>query len=214
VDDPSPPDERPASASSPHPPPVERAHGEPPPVDGPRRGRRVLGVALAVLVAAAGVGIGFQQRQVAASWQQRAQETATVRDDALGRVDALQRQLDEVADALAVSESDVVELEDRVRELADEKAQAEDVATTTGVERDTLVELSSAIAGSIGALDGCVDELFDLLNDAIDAFNRQGEGADVDVGPLNAARTTTTAGCNAAKQDAADASLEAQQLLR
>jgi chromosome segregation ATPase len=173
----------------------------------------MLGASLAVLVAA-GLGVGVQQRQVAASWQQRAQENADVRDDALGRVDALQRQLDEVADALAVSETDVVDLEDRVRELADEKAQAEDVATTTGVERDTLIALSSAIAGSIGSLDGCVDELFDLLNDAIDAFNRQAEGAEVDVGTLNAERTATTASCNAAKQDAADASLEAQQLLR
>jgi cell division protein FtsB len=212
VDDPTPPDGRPAT--SPAPAPVDGAVGDPGHAHTPRRGRRVLGATLAVLVAAVGLGIGVQQRQVAASWQQRAEEAVTVRDDALGRVDALQRQLDEVADALAVSEMDVVELEDRVRELADEKAQAEDVATTTGVERDTLVELSSAIAGSIGSLDGCVDELFVLLNDAIDAFNRQGEGADVDVGPLNAARTTTTAACNAAKQDAADASLEAQQLLR
>jgi chromosome segregation ATPase len=158
--------------------------------------------------------VGLQQRQVAASWSDRAAATAEERDDARGRAEALQRQLDEVAESLSVSETDVVALEDRVRELADEKAQAEDVATTTGVERDSLVQLSAAIAASITSLDGCVDQLFDLLGAAIDAFNRQGAGEEVDVGPLNADRTATTARCNAARQDAASAAATADRLLR
>lgn len=184
-----------------------------PPTGSPRGGRRwpvVLGVVLALV----GAGVGVQQRQVAAEWNERATVLEEERDDARARGEAFQRQLDEVADALAVSESDVGALEDRVRELADEKAQAEDVATTTTVERDSLAALNGAIAGAVTALDGCVDGLFDLLNDAIDAFNRQGAGETVDVGPLNADRTTTTAECNAARQAAADAARTADRLLR
>lgn len=185
-----------------------------PAAGGTSRGRATtVVVVVAVLVGLTGVGIGVQQRQVAAGWQDRAEVLQEQRDDARGRVEALQSQLDEVADALAVSEDDVASLEGRVRELANEVAQAEDVATTTGVERDTLRALSTSVAGSIGALDTCVSELFDLLNEAIEAFNRQGGGEVVDVGPLNAARTRTTATCNAARADAADAATDAQQLL-
>jgi hypothetical protein len=171
-------------------------------------------VVLGLLLALVGAGIGVQQRQVAASWSERAATLEDERNDARARGEAFQRQLDEVADALAVSESDVGALEERVRELADEKAQAEDVATTTTVERDSLVELNGAIAGAVTALDGCVDQLFDLLGDAIDAFNRQGAGEPVDVDPLNAARTTATTECNDARQAAANAAATADRLLR
>jgi hypothetical protein len=193
----------------PPPPPAERVEEPPRPR---RRWPAVLGVA-GTLVGLLGGAVAVQQRQVAASWQDRAVRFEASRDDAMGRGEALQRQLDEVADALATSETDVVALEDRLAELADEKAQAEDVATTTEVERDTLVALSSAIAGSVTSLDGCVDELFDLLGQSIDAFNRQGAGEQVDVASLNAARTTTTAGCNDARRDAATAAATAQDLL-
>lgn len=206
------------SGSNPPPLPPPGGVDGPPPV-GPQpirvaaRARRwplVLGLVLALV----GAGVGLQQRQVAASWSERAAVAAEQRDEARGRAEALQRQLDEVAESLSVSETDVIALEDRVRELADEKAQAEDVATTTGVERDSLVQLSASIAASITSLDGCVDQLFDLLGAAIDAFNRQGAGEVVDVGPLNADRTATTARCNAARQDAASAAATADRLLR
>ena len=101
-----------------------------------------------------------------------------------------------------------------MRDLADEKAQAEDVATTTSVERDALVDLASQVAAAVTSLDSCVDELFDLLNEAIVAFNRQGAGEEVDVGPLNVARTATTAECNTARTAAAAASARADLLLR
>jgi hypothetical protein len=174
-----------------------------------RRWPLVLGAVLGLL----GAGIGLQQRQVAASWSERAAVLEEERDDARGRAEAFQRQLDEVAGALVTSESDVGALEDRVRELADEKAQAEDVATTTTVERDSLAELSTAIASAVTSLDGCVDQLFDLLADAIDAFNRQGAGEPVDVAPLNTARTAATDTCNAARDDAASAAATADLLL-
>jgi hypothetical protein len=182
----------------------------PPPQPRAWRWPLVLGLLLGLL----GAGVGVQQRQVAASWSDRAATLEDERDDARARGEAFQRQLDEVADALTVSESDVGALEERVRELADEKAQAEDVATTTTVERDSLVELNGAIAGAVTALDGCVDQLFDLLGDAIDAFNRQGAGEPVDVDPLNAARTTATSACNSARQAAANAAATADRLLR
>jgi hypothetical protein len=197
------------------PPPGRLPTAGPPPAPPPPRGRRRLGTALVVALVLAVVagGVAVQQRQVAVGWQQRAVAVEEQRDDARGRAEAFQRQLDEIADALALSESDVAALEDRVRDLADEKAQAEDVATTTTVERDTLVALSSAIAGAVTSLDDCVVQLFGLLNDAIGAFNRQGEGEVVDVGPLNEDRADTTADCNAARRDAADAAARADALL-
>lgn len=166
-----------------------------------------------VVVALVAAGVAVQQRQVAAEWREQAVVLEEQRDDARGRAEAFQRQLDEIADALALSESDVAALEDRVRDLADEKAQAEDVATTTTVERDTLVALSSAVTGAVTSLDACVLELFELLNEAIGAFNRQGAGETVDVAPLNTDRTATTAACNDARRDAADAASSADRLL-
>jgi hypothetical protein len=205
---PGPPD--PADAAADRGPRTEPREPAPP----ARAGRRRWPLVVGVFVALVGLAVGVQQRQVAAEWRDRATLVADERDDARGRSEAFQRQLDEVAAALATSEDDVVQLEDRVRELADEKAQAEDVATTTGVERDTLVALSGAIAGSVTALDTCVDEMFDLLNEAIGAFNRQGAGEDVDVAPLNEERARVAASCNSARQDAADAAATAEDLLR
>jgi uncharacterized protein YlxW (UPF0749 family) len=203
------------------PPPPDRLPTAGPPPQAPasdpsatRRRRRHLPIVLAIVVALVAAAVTVQQRQVAAGWQQRAVALEEQRDDARGRAEAFQRQLDEIAEALAVSESDVAALEDRVRDLADEKAQAEDVATTTTVERDTLVALSSAVAGAVTSLDACVVQLFDLLNEAIGAFNRQGSGETVDVAPLNADRAVTTADCNAARSDAADAAARADRLLR
>lgn len=168
---------------------------------------------LALVVGLAGAGVAVQQRQIAASWRDRAQVTADDLDDARGRGEALQSQLDEVADALSTSEGDVAGLEERIRELADEKAQAEDTATTVQIERDVFLDLSSAIAGSVTSLDECVTDLFDLLNESIDAFNRQGQGETVDVGPLNADRQRTTDGCNDARSDAAAAAAAADAML-
>lgn len=205
----SPPPGSPPPTPSGYLPPVVGSPGAVAPTR-PRRWPVILGAVLALI----GAAVGLQQRQVAAAWQERAVAVEEQRDEARGRAEAFQRQLDEVAGSLAASESDVVALEDRLRELADEKAQAEDVATTTGVERDTLVQLSNAIAGSVTDLDRCVGQLFDLLGDAIDAFNRQGAGEAVDVARLNADRTATTAACNQARQDAANASATAERLLR
>ncbi|MTV26329.1 hypothetical protein FTX61_13030 [Nitriliruptoraceae bacterium ZYF776] len=189
--------------------------GGPVPAGGPppsRRRRWPLVVAL--LVGLAGAGVAVQQRQVAASWRDRATTAGEDLDDAQGRNEALQSQLDEVANALSTSEGDVTDLEARIRELADEKAQAEDTATTVQIERDVFLDLSSAIAGSVTSLDGCVDDLFDLLNESIDAFNRQGSGENVDVGPLNRERESTTDGCNEARADAAAAAAAADALLQ
>lgn len=177
------------------------------------RGGRV-GVVVGLIVAVLAAGVAVQQRQVAAGWQDRAAVVEEQRDDARGRAEAFQRQLDEVADALAASETDVGALEDRVRDLADEKAQAEDVATTTTVERDTLAAVSAAVAGAVEDLDTCVVQLFGLINEAVDAFNRQGQGETVDVEPLNRDRVAANEACNAARQDAAEASARADRLLR
>jgi chromosome segregation ATPase len=183
-----------------------------PPTERARGGR--VGIVVGLVVAVLAAGVAVQQRQVAAGWQDRAIALEEQRDDARGRAEAFQRQLDDIADALAASETDVAALEDRVRELADEKAQAEDVATTTTVERDTLVAVSTAVAGAVEDLDTCVVQLFGLLNDAVDAFNRQGAGETVDVEALNRERTAANETCNAARRDAAEAAARADRLLR
>jgi hypothetical protein len=179
-----------------------------------RRAPFVIGVVLAVVLAVAGGAVAWQQRSTAAEWRDRAVAMESARDDARGRAEALQRQLDEVGEVLAISESDVAQLEDRIRELADEKAQAEDTATTVQVERDVFVQLSTTIAGAVDALDACVTQLFSLLDDSVRAFNAAAAGDPVDVGPLNAAKDATTAFCNDARSAAASAGAAADQLLR
>jgi hypothetical protein len=172
------------------------------------------GLVLALLLAAVSGAVAWQQREVAADWRDRAVMMERARDDARGRTEALQRQLDEAAEVLAISEGDVAQLEERIRELADEKAQAEDTATTVQVERDVFVQLSTTVAGAVDALDLCVTQLFSLLDDSVQAFNDAAAGRPVDVVPLNAAKDATTAFCNDARAAAAGAGAAADQLLR
>jgi hypothetical protein len=208
--DPSPPIAGRAGAIPPPPPP-----GGPPPTPLPaRRWPLTVGLVLALVLAAAGGGVAWQQREVAAGWRDRAVAMERARDDARGRTEALQRQLDEAGEVLAISEQDVAQLEGRIRELADEKAQAEDNATTVQVERDVFVQLSTTVAGAVDALDLCVTQLFSLLDDSVQAFNDAAAGRPVDVVPLNAAKDATTAFCNDARAAAAGAGAAADQLLR
>jgi hypothetical protein len=207
---PSPPVAGRADAIPPPPPP-----GGPPPTPPPsRRWPLTAGLVLAIVLAAAGGGVAWQQREVAAGWRDRAVAMERARDDARGRTEALQRQLDEAGGILAISEQDVAQLEERIRELADEKAQAEDTATTVQVERDVFVQLSTTVAGAVDALDLCVTQLFSLLDDSVQAFNDAAAGRPVDVVPLNAAKDATTAFCNDARAAAAGAGAAADQLLR
>jgi hypothetical protein len=208
--DPSSPIANRASAIPPPPPPA----GPPPPAPPSRRWPLTVGLVLALVLAAAGGTVGWHQREVAADWRDRAVVMERARDDARGRTEALQRQLDEAAEVLAISEQDVAQLEERIRELADEKAQAEDTATTVQVERDVFVQLSTTVAGAVDALDLCVTQLFSLLDDSVQAFNDAAAGRPVDVVPLNAAKDATTAFCNDARSAAAGAGAAAAQLLR
>jgi hypothetical protein len=179
-----------------------------------RRAPLMVGLVVALVVATTGAAVAWQQRSVAADWRERAVAMEGARDDARGRAEALQRQLDEVGEVLAISESDVAQLEDRIRELADEKAQAEDTATTVQVERDVFVQLSTTVAGAVDALDACVTQLFSLLDDSVRAFNAAAAGEPVDVVPLNAAKDATTTFCNEARSAAASAGAAADRLLR
>jgi hypothetical protein len=195
-------------------PPPPPAAGPPPTPPPSRRWRVTAGLVLALLLAAVSGAVAWQQREVAADWRDRAVMMERARDDARGRTEALQRQLDEAAEVLAISEGDVAQLEERIRELADEKAQAEDTATTVQVERDVFVQLSTTVAGAVDALDLCVTQLFSLLDDSVQAFNDAAAGRPVDVVPLNAAKDATTAFCNDARAAAAGAGAAADQLLR
>jgi hypothetical protein len=186
----------------------------PPPPPPRRRAGLVVALVVALLAAVGAGGMAWQQRQVAAAWRDRAEVMQAARDDARGRTEALQRQLDEASEVLAISEQDVAQLEARIRALADEKAQAEDTATTVQVERDVFVQLSTTVAGAVDALDVCVTQLFSLLDDSVRAFNDAAAGRPVDVVPLNAAKDATTAFCNEARTAAASAGAAADRLLR
>ena len=179
-----------------------------------RRWPWIVALVLAVAAAVASAGIALEQREVAAQWRDRAWALEIQRDDAVGRGAALQTQLDDVARLLDTSEMDVERLEGRILELADEKAQAEDTATTVQVERDVFVELSERVAAATDALDDCVDQLFELQASSGDAFNRSSLGEPVDVEPLNRQAQETTSFCNSARIAAAQASAAADRLLR
>ena len=178
-----------------------------------RRWPWIVALVIAVAATAVSAGIALEQREVAAQWRDRAWALEIQRDDALGRGAALQTQLDDVARALDTSEIDVERLEGRILELADEKAQAEDTATTVQVERDVFVDLSERVTAATDALDDCIDRLFALQASSVDAFNRSATGEPVDVEPLNRQAQETTTFCNSARTAAAQASAAADRLL-
>jgi hypothetical protein len=191
--------------------------GTPPstPSDESRPRRRwpwIAGVVLLLASTATLGAVAWDQRETAEQWRERAEALEGQRDDALGRGEALQTQLEDVAELLAGSETDVARLEDRIRELADEKAQAEDTATTIQVERDVLADVSTQVASAVEALDACITRLFELQAASVDAFNRSAAGEPVDVGPLNEQANTTTTFCNDARSAAAAAASAAERI--
>ena len=169
---------------------------------------------LAVAGAVTATVVAVDQRDVAAEWEERALELEAQRDAIDEQRAEVADQLEVTRDALVTSERDVDELEDRVRALADEKARAEDTATTVQVERDVFIELSEVISDATGALDSCVSQLFDLQAASVEAFNRANAGQDVDIDALNARATDVTRFCNQARTAAANAEAAADRLLR
>lgn len=185
--------------------------------DLPRR-RSKVGVALLLLVVigtvVAAALVALDQRSVAATWQERSVLLEADRDGVVRERDELATRLDRALDALGTSEADVAQLEARVLELAEEKARAEDTATTVEVERDVFIELSELIAEATTALDTCVTQLLELQVASVDAFNRANQGLPVDVGALNARSAEVTGFCEEARSSAASAQTAADQLLR
>lgn len=191
----------------------------PPPTDAesrsPRPRRRWPWILLTVVLlgaASAAAWVAIDQRDTALLWRERAAALEEQRDEAIGRGDVLDGQVAHLTEVLEVSEDDVAALEERIRQLADEKAQAEDAATTVEVERDVVAELTADIAAAAGSLDACVDRLFDLQAASVAAFNQTAAGEEVDIGPLNEQARDTTQFCNDARSAAARASAAARQL--
>jgi hypothetical protein len=167
---------------------------------GPRRGRRAARalMTLVLLVAAGGgAAVGWQQREVAAGWQARAVLLEEQRDDAIGRTEALSDQLGELSNLVQLSVEDLATLEERLAELAGEKAQAEDRATLT---RDELRTLAARVDSAVRQLNACADDLFELQSATIDAYNSVARGTPVDVGPLNQRLAEMTTRCTAARR--------------
>ncbi|MFU8839272.1 MAG: hypothetical protein ACNA8R_00945 [Nitriliruptoraceae bacterium] len=170
-----------------------------------------------LLVAGGGVALGFvasDQRDVASDWRDRAERLEEQRDVLDAERTSLSGQLDEALAALQTSERDVAELEARVLELAEEKARAEDTATTVQVERDVFIELSDLIVDATASLDTCVTQLFELQTASVEAFNRANLGQSVDIDALNARAGEVTRFCNEARGAAASAQAAAEQLRR
>lgn len=178
----------------------------------PRRRPWVLALTASVLLAAVAAGVAVDQRDVAAQWRAQAQALEAERDMLAVSVEELLDQVDEASAALRVSEADVTRLEARLRELAEEKARAEDTATTVRVERDAFRSVSEQIAGATTALDGCVDRLFELQRASVAAFNRSAAGEPVDVGPLNEQADQVAAFCDDARAAARRAGAAAERL--
>lgn len=178
--------------------PAAAAHPTP-----PRRAR--WSAAALVVVALVASGVAVQQRVVADRWRDRAELVAAQRDDAIGRTDALQRQLEEVVDLQATTEAELSTLTDRLAALAGEKADAEDRAVVSAAERDALRRVAQQVATAVSGLDACIVALLEVRASSVDAFNRLGRGEQVDVAPLNAQSAETIARCNAARQAAAAA---------
>lgn len=177
-----------------------------------RSGRRALTVLMMLsLVAAAGAGgvIGWQQRGIAADWQARAVVLEQQRDDAIGRSEALSDQLGELANLVALSVDDLATLEERLAELAGEKAQAEDRAA---LSNDELRTLAARVDSAVRQLNTCADDLLALQSDTVDAYNSVARGTPVDVGPLNERLTATTARCQTAREAGAAAVALASRL--
>jgi uncharacterized coiled-coil protein SlyX len=178
----------------------------------PSRGRRLvgaLGTMLLVAAAITGVAIGWEQREVAAGWQGRALILEQQRDDAIGRSEALSEQLGELANLVQLSVEDLATLEQRLVELAGEKARAEDRAT---LSRDELRTLAARVDSAVRQLNACVDDLFTLQSDTIDAYNSVAGGTRVDVGPLNERLRVMQERCTAARQAGAEAVALASRL--
>jgi len=176
---------------------------------GGARARRILATLVLLGLAGGGVAVGVQQRQVAAGWRERALAIEQQRDDAVGRAEALNAQLDELGTLVQLSVDDLATLESRLAELAGEKARAEDRATVTRAE---LTALAEQVDRAFSLLNGCVDELFALQRDTIASFNRAIAGDRVDVGPLNDRLAATAARCTTARQAGADAVANASRL--
>ena len=185
-----------------------RPEPDPVPVAAPRRRgrvRRVLTVlTMLALLGAAGAGgaIGWQQREVAAGWRDRAMMLEQQRDEAIGRTEALSEQLGELGNLVQLSEQGLATLEERLAELAGEKAQAEDRATVT---RADLQRLATTVQSAVSQLNTCVDDLLALQSDTVAAYNEVVQGRRVDIGPLNDRLNATRERCNTARQAGATA---------
>lgn len=173
------------------------------------RARRAIATLVLTGLAGGGVAVGVQQRQIAAEWRERAIAFEQQRDDAVGRSEALNAQLDELGTLVQLSVDDLTSLEDRLAELAGEKARAEDRATVTRAE---LTALAAQVDRAFSLLNQCVDDLFSLQRDTIASFNRAIGGERVDVDTLNDRLTATAERCTTARQAGADAVANASRL--
>ena len=122
------------------------------------RRRRLPGIAavgLAVLLVAASVAAAVSYRNGRA-WERRAGQQAA-------RADGAERRATELGGQLDRSESRVEELQARMRDLADEKAQAEDEREILRVYAKRYRELTE-IAGSVSTeLTSCIGQLADAM---------------------------------------------------
>jgi len=146
---------------------------------------------------------------IAAGWRDRAVVLEQQRDDAVGRSEALSGQLGELSTLVQLSETDLAELEERLAELAGEKAQAEDRAVLSAEE---LRRLATLVDSAVRQLNACADDLLALQSDTVDAYNSVARGVPVDVAPLNDRLTANTARCTSARQAGAEAVALASRL--
>lgn len=167
---------------------LKRRHRRPEPVVRDRRpgtttvtkNSPVLVVALVVaLLGAGGLGyLAYFNNVSANEWQVAAEEAEAELEqerDAHRQTEvaltAEQEAHSRTSEALVASEADVTRLENRIDELANEKAQVEDDREVIRVERDVMVDLVDLTQTTGDWLDDCVSYMYELHDFQVQAFN-------------------------------------------
>jgi chromosome segregation ATPase len=126
--------------------------------DAPLRPRwwRWLAAGLAALLVAAGAATVLSYRNGQA-WERRASQQTARAEGAERRADELRGQLDK-------SEANVAQLQRRIDDLADEKAQAEDEREILRVYAERYQQLTRAAGSVTDELSTCIGELADAMS--------------------------------------------------
>jgi uncharacterized protein YhaN len=138
-------------------------------IEQPRQRRRwpwAVAVAALVVVVAGLSWYSYDARQAADEWQRATDEWEERAEQRRVQLEAEQQRADQLTEALEASEADVALLEQRVTDLAAEKAAVADERELAESARDVYADLSVLATDAAGQLSACVaaqDRLFQAI---------------------------------------------------